>query len=100
MYVTSSSQAPRELRSGLVATAVDQPRLIKPDGATMHLFLSTYDKNMRKVQEREFQLTDQSVFSTGATTPVRLKFCVDKEKLELLIDLGLPPYVDNYVALK
>lgn len=85
--------------SRFVATAIDHPRLIKADAASIRSFLLAYDAYVREVTERARQLTGPDFTSTELTTPVRLQFCVDQEWLESIIDLGLITGVDTFSAL-
>lgn len=95
MDIASSSQGPRRL-----ATAVEHPRLTKTDAASVRLFLRAYDKYTREVTERARQLTGQETITEEATTPVHLKYCVDGEWLESLLDLNLIEDVSTYEDLE
>lgn len=72
-----------------VPIAVDHSRLIKTDAASVRLFLRAYEQYEREVTTRVREVTGQDVVSAEAAKPIRLKYCVDTEWLESLIDLDV-----------
>ena len=94
MNVALSSQGPRH-----VTTAVEHPRLTKTDAASVRLFLRAYEQYAREVNERARQVVGEDVISTEAAKPVQMKYCVNAEWLESLIDLDFIPNVSSYNSL-
>lgn len=81
MYITSSGQ-----RSRVFPTAVDHRRLTKTDSASEHFFLHAYDWYARKVTERSWQVTGLYIISAEVSKPMRMKYYVDAECLESVMD--------------
>lgn len=94
MNVTSSSQSSRR-----VATAVEHPRLTKTDAVSVRLLLRTYKQYARELNVRARQLVGEDVITTEATKSLQIKYCVNAEWLESLINLDFIFNVCSYDAI-
>lgn len=66
----------------------------------MWVFLRLYDQYAREVNKRARQLVADDFVSAEVVNPVRLKYCVDSEWLESLIELEFIPDVTSYDELQ
>lgn len=85
----TSSTAAVPNAASFVSTSVDHPRLINADASSVRTFLRQYDQYVTEVKERAQQLVATGSVTTEAVRPVNLKFCVDADYLESVIELGL-----------
>lgn len=85
-----------KLRSPFITSSVDHPRLSKTDATSIRKFLRSYDQYAKEIEERARQHMKDDSFSGEAVTPVHLKFCVDAEWIESLIELGFIDKISSY----
>lgn len=85
--------------SNYVATTVDHPRLVNVDAPSIRVFLRAYDQYATEVTQRAKQLVGDNFVTSEVVTPVNLKFCVDAEWLESMIELDFIEDVDSYDGL-
>lgn len=93
---TSISPQSHRSRSKYLATATSHPRLKKTDASSIRTILRGYDRYAKEIEERARQLVGPDTVFTEAVTPVQLKFCVDAEWIESLIELGFIDGVSLY----
>lgn len=79
-----------------MTTSVNHPRLSKTDAASICTFTREYDQYAKEIEERARQLVGEHEISTEAVTPVHLKYCVDYEWIESVLDLGFIDGVTSY----
>lgn len=96
MDVASSSQVFRRQGSPVVATSVDHLRLTKTNLTALLAFLLEYDDYTPEVTELVLQITGKDILLTVVAKPVQIKFCVNSEWLESLIDLNFIKKVTSY----
>lgn len=70
------------------------------DSASLRLSLRLYDQYVRKVQECAWQLIVEGELSHTASQVVGLKYCVDIDWINSLIDLELIKGVESYELLQ
>lgn len=91
---SSSIEAVTSQQPTTVMTSVNHPRLLEGEACSIRTFFRLYDQYSTTVLQRAQQLVSSNV-SYEAMQPVNIKFCVDPELLESLIDLNLIEDVDS-----
>lgn len=82
-----------------VFASVNHPRLAKTDTVSVLLLLSDSDYYVIDLHERARKLIIKSFVSIEPIRPVNLKYCVDTEWLESLLELRLIEGFNNYDSL-
>lgn len=77
-----------------VSPVVDHPHLKTSDPASIRVFLREYAKYVREVTERAQQLTVGN-FSNDFVRLASLKYCVDQDWLESIVELEFIPDADD-----
>lgn len=96
---TSTSPQARKQGTKLVATTVEHPRLTNTDASSVRSFPRLYDQYSKEIEERARQLLVPDTLSTEAVSPVHLKFLVDADWIEYVIELGFIADVSSYDTL-
>lgn len=90
-----SGPARSEHGSRFVTSVIEHPRLIRTDPTLVRVFHRPYAQYALEITKRARQLIGKDVVPANVVTPVRLKYCVDGEWHESLIELQYFPNVDS-----
>lgn len=93
----AASQPPK--RPSFVATSVGHPRLACLDTESIRIFLGEYDAYCKEVTAQAQQLLPLHTTTFEPVRPVSLKFWIEIDQLESVIDLGFIPNVSDFGEL-